>query len=184
MAQRILLLAGAASLAAAFELSILAGGAIVPAPVKTIGSGDIAVTGVAKAVGPPPACTSFVSLYESCAAKAGSYATARVDAAVSCLCYTNGKFTTAFDDYISTCGTWAKTAQPAEYESFVAVETFCEAVAKVGGPATATYPTKEPNTVTVTPTATATAAQNAGNSNSVARGGLAAWLAVVLPFVM
>ncbi|CAK7225001.1 hypothetical protein SCUCBS95973_005710 [Sporothrix curviconia] len=192
------------------------GGATASAPVQTFGGGGDS-TGTAE----PPACTSFALLYSSCAANVVGFATMDDGDAASCLCYKNGKFTTALDDYISSCGAWAKTADPDEYESYVAIETFCEAFASAGGtaamatgtatgtattgggdiatfgggasdsansitfnsgtaaPAT-TSSTKTQKTVTVTPTATA--AQNAGNT--VIRGGLAAWLAVVLPLVV
>ncbi|CAK7222540.1 hypothetical protein SBRCBS47491_004898 [Sporothrix bragantina] len=190
------------------------GGATASAPVQTFGGGGGGGSG-STATAEPPACTSFALLYSSCEANVVGFSTMDDADAASCLCYKNGKFTTALDDYISKCGEWAKTANPDEYESYVAIETFCEAFAAVAGTATtdggdvatfgggggssgasdsangitfntgtttspSTTSTKTQKTVTVTPTQTT--AQNAGNT--VVRGGLAAWLAVVLPFVV
>ncbi|CAK7199730.1 hypothetical protein SEUCBS139899_002413 [Sporothrix eucalyptigena] len=189
------------------------GGATATGPVQTFGGGG--GSGTAAGTAEPPACTSFADIFASCEENDSGFSTMDDSQAASCLCYQNGKFTTAFDSYISVCAVWAKTASPDQYESLVAVESFCEVfagadsasatgsdVATFGGggggssDSTAnsitfnsgtatTKPTttssKTQKTVTVTPTSTS-AAKNAGNT--VARGGLAAWLAVVLPFVV
>lgn len=182
--------------------------------VETFGGG-----GGGAATAQPPACTSFASMYSSCDAHVAGFETMDDSQAASCLCYVNGKFTTALDDYISVCGLWAKTADPEEYESYVAIESFCEVfqggaasasatatgndVATFGGgggsgsdssstDAALTFntntntntptTTKTQHTVTVTPSPTA--AKNAAAGPVQAGSGLAAWLAVVLPFVL
>ncbi|KAL1910130.1 hypothetical protein Sste5344_004042 [Sporothrix stenoceras] len=179
--------------------------------VETFGGG-----GGGAATAQPPACTSFASMYSSCDANVRGFETMDDSQAASCLCYVNGKFTTALDDYISECGVWAKTADPEEYESYVAIESFCELfqggvsasatggdVATFGGgggsdssstDAALTFntntntntntPTTTHTQHTVTVTPTPTAAKNAAAGPVQAGSGLAAWLAVVLPFVM
>lgn len=159
----------------------------------------------------PAGCFSFGSLYDSCAAATRGFTTMNDADAASCLCYKNGRYTTAIDDYISQCAVWISTASPDEYDTYVALETYCEdyapgstsvvatfsdkiatfggdsssASASAGASASAAATastTKTPKTVTVTPTSTPTAATNA--AGRVAQGGFAAWLAVVLPFVL
>ncbi|ERT02546.1 uncharacterized protein SPSK_05409 [Sporothrix schenckii 1099-18] len=187
-------------------------------PSSTSSFSGVVQTFGGSATAQPPACTSFASLFESCDSKIRGFQTMDDAQAASCLCYINGKFTTALDDYISECGDWAKTADPAEYESYVAVESFCElfqggsssnsGASATGGDAatfggaggssgSASSSTPNPNsnssptttkaqhTVTVTPTPTAAKNAAAGPVQAVQAGsGLAAWLAVVLPFVL
>ncbi len=63
----------------------------------------------------PPACQSYESIFSSCSNKVAGWSTIDNADAASCLCYKNGKYTTAFDDAVSGCGVWAKTASPDIY---------------------------------------------------------------------
>ena len=173
----------------------------------------ISATAAATSTDEPAGCTSFGSLYNSCASATRGFTTMDDAEAASCLCYKRGRYTTAIDDYISQCAVWISTASPDDYDTYVALETYCEDYApgitsvvatfsdKIatfgGGDASSTEsasaaasaaatptPTKTPKTVTVTPTASSTPAAAANAAGRAAQGGFAAWLAVVLPFVL
>ncbi|OAA57027.1 hypothetical protein SPI_07408 [Niveomyces insectorum RCEF 264] len=182
-----------------------------PARTRTTASGGVSFTDAVQTFGggggglagsPPPACTSFESVYLSCSRKLGDIETVHDDTLASCMCYSHGTYTTAVDDYISKCGVWAKTGIPTDYPTYVELETFCEdyppetsaastpssSEAQVtSSPASLTSSTSTTQgtrrTVTVTPSETATPTPNAAVQNRQPAMVIVV-LAVVVPFVV
>lgn len=96
------------------------GGGLATGTATATSGGDDAV---------PAACTNAISIASSCADELPGIATMRDSDIASCVCYTDAgttsTFTTAFDDYASSCAVWAKTADPSDYPAFSALEGFC-----------------------------------------------------------
>ncbi|KAK4450758.1 hypothetical protein QBC34DRAFT_379027 [Podospora aff. communis PSN243] len=89
-----------------------------PTGIRTSGTGTVI---------PPPGCTSFVSVYQSCTSAVPGWSTLGQSKWAECLCYDRlGNFNTRFDDYASSCATWARTAVPSEYTVISALGDFCE----------------------------------------------------------
>lgn len=99
-------------------------------------------SGTATAI-PPAACTSFVSVYQSCTSKVTGWSTIGGSRMADCLWYVSrnfanndpvrliassydllGKYNTKFDDYASSCAPFAKTAVPSEYSGTLTLPCF------------------------------------------------------------
>ncbi|KAK0619940.1 hypothetical protein B0T14DRAFT_431007 [Immersiella caudata] len=144
---------------------------------------------------PPPGCTSFVSIYQSCTSAVPGWSSLGPSKWAECLCYDRlGNYNTRFDDYASTCATFARTAVPSEYSVISALGDFCEiyppqtSTTRCTGGAfdcIGTRPTTTADSTSFGSTVTVTAPAPQGNAaGGTPVPGLATWMASFTVFVL